>query len=261
LLRETFVTGRLADEVVLVTGAARGIGRAVAVKAAEEGAAVGLVDILADALAATTAELASTGAKVASAVGDITDEASVRSAVDKLTGDLGGAVTVLVNNAGKNSYADPATMSVAEWDDVFDVDLKGAFLMSRQVLQPMIDRRHGSIVNIASIHSKLTTAGMFPYAAAKSGLVGMTRSLALDVAPHNVRVNAVSPGYISTDLLEEFFDTIPGERDKALGVHPLGRIGTPENVAEVVCFLASEAAAFVTGANWAVDGGLGVRYA
>jgi NAD(P)-dependent dehydrogenase (short-subunit alcohol dehydrogenase family) len=81
------------------------------------------------------------------------------------------------------------------------------------------------------------------------------------VAPHNVRVNAVSPGYIGTDLLEEFFDTIPGEREKALSVHPLGRIGTPENVAEVVCFLASEAAAFVTGANWAVDGGLGVRYA
>jgi len=133
--------------------------------------------------------------------------------------------------------------------------------MSRQVLQPMIDARHGSIVNIASIHSKLTTAGMFPYAAAKSGLVGMTRSLALDVAQYDVRVNAVSPGYISTDLLEEFFDTIPGEREKALGVHPLGRIGTPENVAEVVCFLASGAAAFVTGANWAVDGGLGVRYA
>lgn len=254
------MTGRLANEVVLVTGAARGIGRAVAVKAAEEGAAVGLVDILVDELNATTAELAEGGAKVAAAVGDITDEVSVRQAVGKLTDEL-GPITVLVNNAGKNSYADPAKMSVAEWDDVFDVDLKGAFLMSRQVLQPMIDNRHGSIVNIASIHSKLTTAGMFPYAAAKSGLVGMTRSLALDVAPHNVRVNAVSPGYISTDLLEEFFDTIPGERENALGVHPLGRIGTPENVAEVVCFLASEAAAFVTGANWAVDGGLGVRYA
>jgi len=185
----------------------------------------------------------------------------VRQAVGKLTDDLGKPVTVLVNNAGKNSYADPVKMSVSEWDDVFDVDLKGAFLMSRQVLQPMIDARHGSIVNIASIHSKLTTAGMFPYAAAKSGLVGMTRSLALDVAQYDVRVNAVSPGYISTDLLEEFFDTIPGEREKALGVHPLGRIGTPENVAEVVCFLASGAAAFVTGANWAVDGGLGVRYA
>ncbi|MGZ0149993.1 SDR family NAD(P)-dependent oxidoreductase [Kribbella sp. WER1] len=255
------MTGRLANEVVLVTGAARGIGRAVAVKAAAEGAAVGLVDILADELTATTAELAEAGAKVAAAVGDITDEVSVRQAVGKLTEDLGGPVTVLVNNAGKNSYADPARMSVSEWDDVFDVDLKGAFLMSRQVLQPMIDAKRGAIVNIASIHSKLTQAGMFPYAAAKSGLVGMTRSLALDVAPHNVRVNAVSPGYIATDLLEEFFDTIPGEREKALGVHPLGRIGTPENVAEVVCFLASDAASFVTGANWAVDGGLGIRYA
>jgi NAD(P)-dependent dehydrogenase (short-subunit alcohol dehydrogenase family) len=249
----------LVNEVVLVTGAARGIGRAVALKAAEEGAAVGLIDILPDELAATAEELED--AKVAAAVGDITDEASVREAVGKLTDALGGPVTALVNNAGKNSYADATKMTVAEWDGVFDVDLKGAWLMARQVLPGMIEARHGAIVNIASIHSQLTTAGMFPYAAAKSGLVGMTRSLALDVAPHNVRVNAVSPGYIATDLLEEFFGEFPHEREHALGVHPLGRIGTPENVAEVVCFLASEAAAFVTGANWAVDGGLGVRYA
>jgi NAD(P)-dependent dehydrogenase (short-subunit alcohol dehydrogenase family) len=255
------LTGRLTNEVVLVTGAARGIGRAVAAKAAEEGAAVALVDVLADQLTATTAELQETGAKVAAAVGDITDETSVRQSVEKLTDDLGRPITVLVNNAGKNAYADATKMTVQEWDSVFDVDLKGAWLMARQVLPAMIENRHGSIVNIASIHSSLTTAGMFPYAAAKSGLVGMTRSLALDVAPHQVRVNAVSPGYIGTDLLEEFFDTIPGEREKALSVHPLGRIGTPENVAEVVCFLASPAAAFVTGANWSVDGGLGVRYA
>jgi NAD(P)-dependent dehydrogenase (short-subunit alcohol dehydrogenase family) len=251
----------LANEIVLVTGAARGIGRAVAEKAAEEGAAVGLIDVLADRLTATTADLAATGAKAAAAVGDITDEVSVRRAVGQLTDELGGAFTVLVNNAGKNSYADATKMSVAEWDSVFDVDLKGAWLMARQVLPPMIESRHGAIVNISSIHSQLTTAGMFPYAAAKSGLIGMTRSLALDVGPHNVRVNAVSPGYIATEGLEDFFDTRPGERENALGVHPLGRIGTPENVAEVVCFLASEAAAFVTGANWAVDGGLGVRYA
>ncbi len=256
------MTGRLTNEIVLVTGAARGIGRAVAVKAAAEGAAVALVDVLAEQLAATTAELAETGAKVAAAVGDITDEVSVRRAVGKLTDDLGRPITVLVNNAGKNAYADATKMTVAEWDSVFDVDLKGAWLMARQVLPAMIESRHGSIVNIASIHSSLTTAGHVPV---RRGEVGPGRddpvSLALDVAPHNVRVNAVSPGYIGTDLLEEFFDTIPGEREKALGVHPLGRIGTPENVAEVVCFLASEAAAFVTGANWSVDGGLGVRYA
>ncbi len=255
------MAGRLTDEVVLVTGAARGIGKAVAAKAAEEGAAVALLDILADELATTAAELKQTGATIASAVGDITDEDSVSRAVAELTGALGRPVTVLVNNAGKNAYADATKMTVDEWDSVFDVDLKGAFLMARAVLPEMIAARHGSIVNIASIHSHLTTAGMFPYAAAKSGLVGMTRSLALDVAPHQVRVNAVSPGFIATDLLEEFFDTIPDARDTALSVHPLGRIGTPENVAEVVCFLASPAAAFVTGANWSVDGGLGVRYA
>nr|WP_238355221.1 glucose 1-dehydrogenase [Kribbella sandramycini] len=250
----------MTDEVVLVTGAARGIGRAVAVKAAAEGAAVGLIDILADQLSETTAELRATGVRVAAAVGDITAEESVAEAVAQLAAELGPA-TVLVNNAGKNAYADATRMTVDEWDSVFDVDLKGAWLMARAVLPSMIADRHGAIVNIASIHSNLTTAGMFPYAAAKSGLVGMTRSLALDVGPHNIRVNAVSPGYIGTDLLDEFFDTFPGERDRALGVHPLGRIGTPTDVAEVVCFLASTAAAFVTGANWSVDGGLGVRYA
>lgn len=255
------MAGRLTDEVVLVTGAARGIGKAVAAKAAEEGAAVALLDILTDELATAAAELKQTGATIASAVGDITDEDSVRRTVAELTADLGKPITVLVNNAGKNAYADATQMTVDEWDSVFDVDLKGAWLMARAVLPEMIAARHGAIVNIASIHSTLTTAGMFPYAAAKSGLVGMTRSLALDVAPHQIRVNAVSPGYIATDLLEEFFDTIPNARETALAVHPLGRIGTPENVAEVVCFLASTAAAFVTGANWAVDGGLGVRYA
>lgn len=253
--------GRLTDEVVLVTGAARGIGKAIATKAAEEGAAVALLDIRADLLLTTAGEIKKTGATVASAVGDITDEDSVRRAVAELTNSLGRPSTVLVNNAGINAYADATQMTVAEWDSVFDVDLKGSWLMARAVLPAMIEAGHGAIVNIASIHSSLTTAGMFPYAAAKSGLVGLTRSLALDVAPHNIRVNAVSPGYIATDLLEEYFDTIPGARDAALSVHPLGRIGTPENVAEVVCFLASRAAAFVTGANWSVDGGLTTRYA
>lgn len=255
------MSGRLVGEVVLVTGAARGIGRAIAAKATEEGAAVALLDILADELATTAAELEQTGATIASSVGDVTDEDAVGRSVAELTESLGRPITVLVNNAGKNAYADATQMTVAEWDTVFDVDLKGAWLMARAVLPPMIEAGHGAIVNIASIHAQLTTAGMFPYAAAKSGLVGMTRSLALDMAPHNIRVNAVSPGYIATDLLEEFFDTIPNARESAVAAQPLGRIGTPENVAEVVCFLASTAAAYVTGANWSVDGGLGARYA
>ncbi|GAA3570902.1 glucose 1-dehydrogenase [Kribbella ginsengisoli] len=255
------MSGRLTDEVVLVTGAARGIGRAIAIKAAEEGAAVALLDILPDELETTAAELEHSGATIAASVGDITDEDSVRRSVAELTKTLGRPITVLINNAGRNSYADATTMTVAEWDSVFAVDLKGAWLMARAVLPEMIEAKRGAIVNIASIHTQLTTAGMFPYAAAKSGLVGMTRSLALDIAPHGIRVNAVSPGFIATDLLEEFFDTIPDARETALAVHPLGRVGTPEEVAEVVCFLASKAAAFVTGANWSVDGGLGIRYA
>lgn len=256
------MTGRLAGEVVLVTGAAQGIGRAIASVAAVEGAAVGLLDIDEEGGLEARGELAEIGAKASFATADITDESQVAAAVRSLAGELGD-VSVLVNNAGRNSYADPVTMTSADWDDVFAVDLKGAWLMSRAVLPAMIERRKGSIVNIASIHANLTTKGMFPYAACKSGLVGMTRSLALDMAEHGIRVNAVSPGYIRTRLVDEFFQNSDDpriERD-VLDVHPLGRIGTPQEVAQVVCFLASDAASYVTGSDWGVDGGLGARFA
>jgi NAD(P)-dependent dehydrogenase (short-subunit alcohol dehydrogenase family) len=194
--------------------------------------------------------------------GDITDSAQVRDAFAALTDEL-GAATVLINNAGRNAYFDPVAMTETEWDQVFAVDLKSAWLCARAVLPSMIERRHGSIVNVSSLHSSLTTQGMFPYAAAKSGLVGLTRSLALEVAEHQIRVNAVSPGYVRTALVQEWMQRSakPDLEADLLGVHPLGRIGTPEEVAQVVCFLASRAASYVTGANWAVDGGLGVRFA
>ncbi|MFF1359785.1 SDR family NAD(P)-dependent oxidoreductase [Streptomyces sp. NPDC058297] len=254
--------GRLADRVVLVTGGARGIGRAVVETAVREGAAVAFFDLDEEAGAALRDELTGRGARVAFRRADVTDEPAVADALDDVTATL-GPVDILVNNAGRNVYAEPVAMTGAEWDQVFDVDLKAAFLCAKHALPSMIERGSGAIVNIASLHAKLTCAGMYPYAAAKSGLVGLTRSMALEVARHRVRVNAVSPGYIRTALVDEFFDRHP-DRDaerKALDVHPLGRIGTPEEVAEVVCFLASDAASFVTGAEWAVDGGLGVRFA
>src|SRR5437762_3191865 len=149
---------------------------------------------------------------------------------------------VLVNNAGVNAYFEATAMTEAEWDAVFAVDLKGAWLCCKHALPAMKRGGAGSIVNIASIHASLTIAGMFPYAAAKSGLVGLTRSLALDYAPANIRVNAVLPGWTRTRLVEEWFrrqpDPAAAER-QVLGVHPLRRIATPAEIANLVAFVAS----------------------
>ncbi|MBO0864381.1 MAG: SDR family oxidoreductase [Mycobacterium sp.] len=244
-----------------MTGAARGIGRAIAEVAAREDARVGVVDV--DPSGADVVEkLSANGHDCTLARADITDEDSGAAAVRAIAEAL-GPVSVLVNNAGRNAYFDPVAMTTEQWNEVFDVDLKGAWLMAKAVLPGMIERRHGSIVNIASIHANLTVQGMFPYAAAKSGLVGLTRSLALDVAEHGIRVNAISPGFIRTYLVDEWFaqSSDPDIERRTLDVQPLGRIGTPAEVAEVVCFLASSAASYVTGADWPVDGGLGARFA
>jgi NAD(P)-dependent dehydrogenase (short-subunit alcohol dehydrogenase family) len=252
------VSGRLDATVVLVTGGAQGIGRSIVEVARREGAQVAFVDVDERAGRATAEAL---GGEALFVAADVADEARVAAAVARVQAEL-GPIGVLVNNAGRNSYADAVQMTEAEWDDVFAVDLKGTWLMSKHVLPAMIERRSGAIVNVASLHAQLTARGMFPYAAAKSGMVGLTRSLALDVAPHNVRVNAVSPGYTRTALVDEYLELRGAEEEAAiLAAQPLGRIAEPREVAEVVCFLASDAASFVTGANWAVDGGLGSRFA
>jgi NAD(P)-dependent dehydrogenase (short-subunit alcohol dehydrogenase family) len=252
--------GRLDDHHVLVTGGSRGIGAAIVEKALAEGARVSIIDIEAAAGEALVASLAAAGrchfgaGSVCAAV----DIARVHAAAVKRF----GPVTGLVNNAGRNAYADAVTMTEEDWDDVFSVDLKASWLVSRQVLPGMIEMRRGSIVNIASIHADMTYPGFFPYAAAKSGLVGLTRSMALDMGKHQIRVNALSPGYTETFLVKEFFDkNDPGLRQKVLDVHPLGRMGSPAEIANCVAFLLSDEASFVTGANWRADGGLSARFA
>lgn len=251
---------RLAGQHVLVTGGARGIGEAIVEKALGDGARVSFVDVETAAAAALVARL-DAGARLFFRPADIRSADEIGRAVAAARDAL-GPVTGLVNNAGRNAYADPVAMTEAQWDDVFSVDLKSAWLVARAVLPDMIAARRGSIVNIASIHAEMTYPGMFPYAAAKSGLVGLTRSLALEMGPHQIRVNALSPGYTETALVAEFFArSAPDLRAKVLAAHPMGRLAQPREIANCAVFLLSDEASFVTGANWRADGGLGARFA
>jgi NAD(P)-dependent dehydrogenase (short-subunit alcohol dehydrogenase family) len=245
------VPGRLATKIAVVTGGSRGIGRAICEKFAAEGATVTSLDVSAP-----------PDAQIVHITTDVTSDESVGAAIERVVRTC-GRIDILINNAGVNAYFDAVTMSEADWERVFAVDLKGAWLCARHVLPGMKDRRAGSIVNIASIHASLTIAGMFPYAAAKSGLIGLTRSLALDYAAHGIRVNAVSPGWTRTHLVEEWFQLQPdpaAAEASIVNVHPMRRIATPAEVANLVAFVASDEASAITGASLAVDCGLGIQF-
>ncbi|MEQ1899249.1 MAG: SDR family oxidoreductase [Devosia sp.] len=252
--------GRLAGEHVLVTGGSNGIGAAIVEKCLAEEASVSFIDIDRAGGVALFKRLAEPG-RLLFTPGDVCLSADIAKATAAAV-ERFGPVTGLVNNAGRDIAADPVAMTEEDWNRFFDLDLKSAWLVSRAVLPGMIARGSGAIVNIASIHADMTHPGAFPYAAAKSGLVGLTRSLALEVGRHQIRVNAVSPGYVDTALVRTFLARgAPELRQQVLGVHPLGRIGDPPEIANCVAFLLSEEASFVTGANWKVDGGLSARFA
>ena len=194
---------------------------------------------------------------------DITVEADVQRAIEGVVARH-GTLDVLVNNAGVNAYYDATAMTEAEWNRVFDVDLKGAWLCAKHALQPMKRAGRGSIVNIASIHALLTIAGMFPYAAAKAGLLGLTRSLALEYGPSGIRVNAILPGYTRTRLVEEWLQTQPDPVEmerRVIAIQPLRRMAAPADIANVVAFVASDEASAITGASLAADCGLGIMFA
>jgi NAD(P)-dependent dehydrogenase (short-subunit alcohol dehydrogenase family) len=255
--------GRLNGKIAFVTGGARGIGRAIVEKFAAEGAIVTFADLDEPAGRAAAGELAAAGIAATFDHTDITVEAQVQRAIEAVVARH-GALDLLVNNAGVNAYFDATEMTEAEWDRVFGIDLKSAWLCAKHALRPMKGAGRGSIVNIASIHASLTIPGMFPYAAAKAGLLGLTRSLALEYGPVGIRVNAILPGYTRTRLVEEWLQTQPDPAEmerRVVAIQPLRKMATPAEIANVVAFVASDEASAITGASIAADCGLGVMFA
>jgi NAD(P)-dependent dehydrogenase (short-subunit alcohol dehydrogenase family) len=254
---------RLAGKAALVTGAGRGIGAAIALAFAREGASVVLAELDIDSARQTAEHIkAQTGARVLAVHTDVTQSASVQQAVSEAEQAF-GAVDVLVNNAGINVFCDPLTMTDDDWRRCFAVDLDGVWNGCRAVLPGMVERGAGSIVNIASTHAFKIIPGCFPYPVAKHGVIGLTRALGIEYAPRNVRVNAIAPGYIETQLTHDWWNEQPdpeAARLATLQLPPMKRIGRPEEVAMTAVFLASDEAPFINASCITVDGGRSALY-
>ncbi|WP_326701227.1 SDR family oxidoreductase [Streptomyces sp. NBC_01754] len=248
----TAYEAEFAGKVALVTGGASGIGLALSRRLAASGASVVVADHHADSARAAADELRATGAQAAAVVLDVTDPASVEAGVSFAV-DTFGALHLAVNNAGIGGPSQPTgAYGVEDWDKVVATNLSGVFYSMRYELPAILEAGGGAVVNISSILGTNGFAGSPAYVAAKHGVVGLTKTAALEYADRNIRVNAIGPGFIDTPLLR---DTDGPARDHLVSLHPAGRLGTSEEVAELAAFLLSDRASFIHGSYHLVDGG------
>ncbi|WP_163869681.1 3-oxoacyl-[acyl-carrier-protein] reductase [Myxococcus eversor] len=242
------------DKVVLVTGGSRGIGRACAVAFAKAGASTVIISYAGNEAAAqeTVALLTAEGAKAEAIRFDVADTDACTSAVEGIV-KAHGRLDVLVNNAG--TAVDGLVMRVKDedWDKQLDTNLRGPFALIRAACRPMMKQRGGAIVNVTSVVGDMGNPGQSAYSAAKAGLIGLTKTVAKELSSRGIRVNAVSPGFISTDMTAHLNDDL---RQKMIGGIPLGRLGTPEEVAQAVVFLSGDASTYITGEVLKVNGGM-----
>lgn len=243
----------LVGKVALVTGGSRGIGRAIALKLAENGADVA-INYAGNTAAAEEVKTAieQMGRKALLVQGSVADIDGVQTIVNTVVKEL-GRLDILINNAGITRDGLLMRMKEADWDDVMHTNLKGVYNCSKAVLRTMMKQRSGRIVNMASVVGEMGNAGQTNYAAAKAGVIGFTKSLAKEVASRGITVNAIAPGFIATDMTSVLTDDQKAEMARTI---PLGRAGQPEDVANAVLFLVSEGAAYITGQVLNVDGGM-----
>jgi NAD(P)-dependent dehydrogenase (short-subunit alcohol dehydrogenase family) len=249
---------RLDGQVAIVTGGGQGIGAAISSRFAAEGAKVVIAQRTQAVGAAHAQAINDAGGEAVSIPTDVADRGDITALVES-TVEIFGAPTILVNNAGIAVFADPLKLDQAQWDRCFSVDLDAAWWMSQAVLPHMLAAGQGAIVNIASSHSFQIIPGCFPYPVAKHGLIGLTRALAAEYGARGVRINAICPGYVETRGLRDYFETFPdadAERARVGGLHVVGHIGRPEDVAGPALFLVSEDSSFITGEALMVDGGM-----
>ena len=242
----------LSGQTAIVTGASQGLGRAIAIALGESGARVACVARNAEKLAETVAAIESAGGAAEAMPANVTDKEAVEAIVDRVATDW-GRLDILVNNAGITRDNLLPAMTDEQWDDVININLRGTFLFTRAASKIMMRARYGRIINMSSVSGLIGNAGQTNYSASKAGMIGLTRSLSKELAKRKVTVNAVAPGFIESDMTEALGDAILAEVKKSI---PARRLGHPDDVAACVLFLASPAAAYITGHVLTVDGGM-----